>query len=80
MTEHYNIGYVNVRKYVIMQAMTVTERVVAYVKENLDEELAITPWQEDKSLPLYLREPYEYRLSRIHGRDVLLMIVPVSNP
>ena len=55
--------------------MIVVEQVVAYIKENLGEEAFITPWPEGRSMPLYLREPYEYRLTRIHGRDVLLMIV-----
>ena len=39
------------------------------------EEPIITPWEEGRVLPLFLREPYAYRFSRIHGRDVLLMIV-----
>ena len=77
---HDNIYYVNVQKYVITRTMTVAEQAGAYIEENLGEQPVITSWQEDRSLPLYLREPYEYRLSRIHGRDVLLMIVPVSNP
>ena len=77
---HDNIDYVSVQEYVSIQEMTVAERVVAYVNENLGEEPVIAPWQEDKSLPLYLREPYEYRIGRIHGRDVLLMIIRDPEP
>lgn len=77
---HDNIDCVTVQKYVNIQEMTVAERVAAYVNENLGEEPVIAPWQEDRSLPLYLREPYEYRLGRIHGRDVLLMIVRAPEP
>jgi AraC-like DNA-binding protein len=55
--------------------MSLLERVNTYVGENLGERVEIVPWSEEGSLPLYLREPYEYHATRIHGRDVLLMVV-----
>jgi hypothetical protein len=55
--------------------MSLLERVNTYVGENLGETVEIVPWSEEGSLPLYLREPYEYHATRIHGRDVLLMVV-----
>jgi AraC-like DNA-binding protein len=60
--------------------MTAVERVVAYIHENLGEKPDVKRWQDDGSLPLYLREPYEYRFGTIHGRDVILMIVRVPEP
>ncbi len=77
---HDNIDCVTVQKYVIIYEMTVAERVVGYIHENLGEEPVIAPWQDDRLLPLYLREPYEYRLGTIHGRDVLFMIVRAPEP
>ncbi len=54
--------------------MTTVERAVAYIRENLGEAPDIGPWPEDRSLPLYLRQTYQYRLGKIHGRGILLMI------
>jgi len=58
--------------------MMILEQVVVYIEENLGERVETESWPGEGELPLYLRETYDYRVTRIHGRDVLLMVVHTS--